>query len=39
MMTAMKRTATRRMMMLSDEARLLEAILFIENQPTSLDRL
>ncbi len=25
--------------MLSDEARLLEAILFIENQPTSLDRL
>ena len=29
----------RRTMMLSDEARLLEAILFIENQPTSLDRL
>ena len=26
-------------MMLSDDARLLEAILFIENQPTSLDRL
>ena len=25
--------------MLSDDARLLEAILFIENQPTSLDRL
>ena len=38
-MSMTKTRKRRRMKMLSDEARLLEAILFIENQPTSLDRL